>query len=134
MATTHSAAVKNAKANAAVDLVDGGPAAGYIEIRTGTKPASPDSAATGTLLATLVMSDPAFGDAAGGVATANAIANGTIAATGTAGWGRVYDSTGVAIFDGDCATSGAQFNFADLNFLQNNEASLSSMTYTETSA
>lgn len=109
--TDISQAAAQAACNAIVDLIDGGPAAGYIEIRDGTKPANPDAAATGTLLATLTCSDPAFGNAtlAGpSVATANAITDDTNAdASGTATWFRAYDSVGTAVIDGDVtATSG----------------------------
>jgi len=130
MATTHSDAAQNAIANAVVDLIDAGTGSGYIEIRTGSAPADPDTAATGTLLVTLTFSATAFGDASGGVATAAAIASGTIVADGTAGYGRVYDGDDNPIFDGACGTSGAEFNFSSLSFLTNNEVSLSSMTYT----
>lgn len=104
---TLSAAAQNAMANAIADLCDAGSGAGYIEIRTGAAPASPDDAATGTLLATLPLSDPAFGDASAGVVTANAItADGSADASGTAGYGRVYDSDDNPIFDGDCTAVG----------------------------
>lgn len=108
MATRISDAARNAAANGVVDLIDGGPAAGYIEIRTGTQPATVATAASGTLLGTLTCSDPAFGNAAAGVATAAAITGDSSAdATGTAGWFRVYDSTGSAVMDGSItATSG----------------------------
>ncbi len=108
MATRISTAARNAAADAVVDLLDGGAAAGYIEIRTGAQPATPGDAATGTLLATLPLSDPAFGAASSGVATASAITDDTSAdATGTAGWFRGYDDNDVAVIDGSItATSG----------------------------
>ena len=106
--------ISNASAAAAVDAVvdrlDGGAGAGYIEIRTGTQPASVGTAATGTLLGTLTLSDPAFGAATSAnpsVATASAITSDTNAdATGTAGWFRAYDSAAVAIIDGSITATG----------------------------
>ncbi len=57
----HSTAARNAAASAVVGLLDAGPAAGRIEIRSGTMPATPQTAATGTLLATVTLADPAAG-------------------------------------------------------------------------
>ena len=40
-------------------------------------------------------------------ATANSVTDDSSAdATGTAGWFRVYDSTGLEVMDGECGTSG----------------------------
>ena len=108
MATRISAAVASAMVDDVSAALDGGPAAGYIEIRTGAQPATVATAASGTLLGTLTLSDPSFPAASGGTASANAITGDTSAdATGTAGWFRAYDSTGTAVIDGDItATSG----------------------------
>lgn len=110
MATRISTAAAAAACNGVVDLLDGGPAAGYLEVRTGSQPASVGTAASGTLLGTLVLSDPAFGNATSAspsVATASAItSDATADATGTAGWFRAYDSTGVAVIDGSVTASG----------------------------
>ena len=110
MATRISTAAAKAACDAVVDLLDAGAGAGYIEIRTGSQPATVATAASGTLLGTLTMSDPAFGNAttaSPSVATANAITSDTTAdASGTAGWFRAYDSAGTAIIDGSITTSG----------------------------
>lgn len=101
-----------AACNAIVDLVDGGASAGALNIYSGTPPTNVDAVATGTLLAELPLSDPAFGNCAdanpNAEATANAITSDTNAnATGTAGYYRFLDSDGNAIFQGDItATSG----------------------------
>ena len=63
MATRITQAAAAAACDAVVDRLDAGAAAGYIEIRTGSQPATADTAATGTLLGTLTLSDPAFGNA-----------------------------------------------------------------------
>jgi hypothetical protein len=98
-----SDAARNAAANAIVDLIDAGVGPGIIEIYDGAMPAGPGSAVTTqTLLATLIFSDPAFGDGEAGVVTAASITNDSAAdASGTATWFRVKDSDGVAIADGD---------------------------------
>lgn len=110
MATRISTAAAKAACDAVVDLLDGGSGAAYIEIRTGSQPATVATAASGTLLGTLTCSDPAFGNAttaSPSVATASAITSDTTAdATGTAGWFRAYDSAATAIIDGSVTATG----------------------------
>lgn len=106
MATRIATSARNAAADAIVDLLDADAGAGYIEIRTGAQPATPNTAATGTLLATIPLSDPAFGAAAAGVATAAAIAAVAGVAAGTAGWFRAYDNSGDAVIDGSVTATG----------------------------
>lgn len=99
--------VRSAMADAAVDLIDAGPGAGTVQIRTGAQPATAGTAASGTLLGTLTLSDPAFGAAVLGVATAGAVTGDSSAdATGTAGWYRVLDSTGATVMDGSISEAG----------------------------
>ena len=99
---------RNAACNGVVDLLDAGSGPGTVQIRTGSQPATGNDAASGTLLGTLTLSDPAFGNAATGVATAASITGDSSAdATGTAGWFRAYDSDGNAVIDGACGTSGS---------------------------
>lgn len=107
--------ITQAAAKAMVDafaaLPDAGASAGYIEIRTGTAPATPETAATGTLLGTLTLSDPAFGAATTAnpsVATLGTVTGDTSAdATGTATWARVYDSDNNACMDLTVGTASA---------------------------
>ena len=110
MATRVSTAAAQAACNGVVDLLDGGAGAGYIEIRTGSQPATVATAASGTLLGTVTLSDPAFGNATNAspsVASASAITNDSSAdASGTAGWFRAYDSTGAAVIDGSITATG----------------------------
>lgn len=106
MATRISTASAKAANDALVALLN----SGYIEIRTGTQPATVATAATGTLLGTLTLSNPAFGastTASPSVATANAITGDASAdATGTAGWFRAYASGGTAHIDGSVTATG----------------------------
>lgn len=107
MVTRLSNAVRSAMADAAVDLIDAGSGPGTVQIRTGAQPASAATSASGTLLGTLTLSDPAFGAAVNGVATAGAITGDSSAdATGTAGWYRVLDSTGATVMDGSISEAG----------------------------
>lgn len=110
MATRITQAAAKAACDAAVDLLDAGSGPGTVEIRTGSQPATANTAASGTLLGTLTLSDPAFGNAttaSPAVATASAITSDTTAdATGTAGWFRGYDSAGTAVIDGSITATG----------------------------
>lgn len=125
-------ATNQAACDAVVDLIDGGAAAGTIQIRSGTQPADADDAATGTLLATLTFSDPAFGAAAvTGVATASAITDDSSAdATGTATWARVLDSNSNTIFDCDVNTTGATINLNTVSITAGATVSITSFTVT----
>lgn len=99
---------RNAAANGVVDLLDVGTtnAAGKIEIRDGVQPADPQTAATGTVLATVVLANPAAGNAATGTATITDPASVTASATGTASWARFYDRNNAAVFDCDVTATG----------------------------
>lgn len=106
-----SNAAAKAACDAIVDLLDAGAGAATLKIYTGSAPANIDDAATGTLLATLTCSDPAFGSAAdanpGGRATASTITGDSSAdATGTAGYFRALDSNGVAVIQGTVTATG----------------------------
>jgi hypothetical protein len=78
--------------------------AATIEIRTGTKPATPETAASGTLLATVAISGSFT--STGGVLTAANPAAVTIAADGTAGHFRLKTSGGTAKIDGTVTATG----------------------------
>lgn len=102
MATRISTSTRNALANAVTALLDAGVGPGYVEVRTGAQPATPDTLATGTLLGTLTLSDPSFGAAVNGTITASAITGDAVAdASGVAGWYRGFDSAGNPVIDGD---------------------------------
>ena len=105
--TKVSAAGAIAMANALAALFNAGSGPATIKLYTGTQPADPDAGiGGGTLLGTLVMSDPAYGAATdgnpGGVIVADVIAADLVAdATGTLTWFRKADSDGNGILDGD---------------------------------
>jgi hypothetical protein len=105
MATRISNAAASGACDAVVDRLDVG-GAGSVEIRSGAQPATADTAASGTLLATLVLPATAFGSASNGVATANAISAIAAATTGTAGWFRAKSGGGLTIIDGSCTATG----------------------------
>lgn len=126
-------AAASAAADAVLDLVDSGAGAGTLRIYSGTAPANADAALSGnTLLAQLTLSDPAFGAASNGVATANAITQDSSAdATGTATFFRVLDSDGTVIFQGEVGTSGSDLNLVTTSITAGQPVSVSSLTYTQ---
>lgn len=126
-------AAASAAADAVVDLIDAGAAAGTIKIYGDTIPTNADTAVGAqTLLATLTFSDPAFGAASNGVATASAITSDTSADdTDTATWARIADSNGVTIMDVVVGTSGEDINFNTASFVTGATVSITSLTYTQ---
>jgi hypothetical protein len=101
-----STASRNAAAAAIAALADAGSGPGTIKIYTGAPPATPATAPSGTLLATVVMGDPAFTGTAGGTSTGADPAAVTPVASGTAGWFRMADSDGGTVYDGDVTATG----------------------------
>lgn len=106
-------AARNAAAAAIANLIDGGSGAGVLRIYSGSRPASPATSPSGTLLAEFTLSDPAFGSPATGVVTLDVTPalTDTALATATAGWCRFLDSTeaagtGLGIVDGDVSAGG----------------------------
>jgi len=80
--------MRNALANLVVDAIDAGAAAGTLEFQT-----------SGDVeVATLTFSDPAFGAAASGTATASAITTDASATGGTIAKARAKDSDGTEVF------------------------------------
>lgn len=127
-----STVLRNRACDVLVDTIDDGSTApnGYLEIRTGVKPNSPQNAAVGTLLATLNFSPTAFGDAVSGVATANTISGDTsIDATGTATWFRIYNRDSTALMDGDITLTGGggDLEFDDVVFVAGGTALITSL-------
>lgn len=133
MAVRISNAARSAAADAIVDLIDGGTGVGTLRIYTGAQPAGPATAPTGTLLGTLTMTDPAFGNAANGVATAATITGDTSAdASGTAGWARIADSSGTAIIDMSVtvAGGGGDLQLDSVNIVAGGAINVTSLTVT----
>ena len=100
MAISITTAARNAACNAVVDLCDAG---------TGTAAATLKIYTTGlgTLLSSHLMTNPAFGDAAIGVATAAAIADDTDADnTGTAAEFVIVDRDDTQVLAGSVSAAG----------------------------
>ena len=128
-----SNAAASAAADAVVDLIDAGAGAGSLKIYDGTIPTNANTAiGAQVLLATLTFSDPAFGAASNGVATASAITSDSSAdATGTATWARIADSNGNTVMDVTVGTSGEDINFNTVSFVSGATIAISSLTYTQ---
>ncbi len=87
--------------------VNNGGGTATMEIRSGAKPATPETTATGTLLATINLANPAFATAAtGSMDIAGVPLSATAAATGTAGYARIKDRAGTAVADGTVTATG----------------------------
>ena len=127
-----STAGRNAATDAVVDLIDAGAAAGKIEIRTGAQPATGETAASGTLLATVTLADPAFGASATGTATGTDPAAVDPVATGTAGWFRVLDSNNGKVFDGSVTATGGggDMTLSNTSLAPGISTDITSLTYT----
>lgn len=134
--TKISNAVAIAMCDACVDLIDSHATnPGYVEIRSGTQPASVDATAGGTVLASITYNDPAFGGASdaapGGQAAADTsptLQDTSANASGTAAWFRVYSAEPTARIDGEVGTSGADMNLDNTSINVGQTVTLTSHT------
>lgn len=117
---TLETAARNAACNAIVDLIDAGAGAGTLEFET-----------SGDVeVATLTFSDPAFGNAATGVATASSITDDSSATGGTVAQASFYDSDDNKVLEATVSTSGADINLSSLTVGSGDTVSVSSLTVT----
>lgn len=93
--------------------VGAGPAT--IQVRTGVKPAATSDAATGTLLLTYTLAEPAWGAAVAGASALDAspVITTTGVAAGTATWARCFAPDGSVVCD---VTAGGAGSGAELLF------------------
>lgn len=133
MAISISSGLATSIADVVTAAVDAGSGAGTLKVYTGSKPATVATGVTGTLLATFTLADPSAAAAAAGVATwdFSPTITATVAASGTAGYFRVADSTGAAVLDGTVGTSGADLNFSAVAWTSGGTVELTSGTTTE---
>lgn len=120
MAVTHPTAVRTALADLVVDLIDAGAGAGTLEFQT----------AGSVQVATLTFSDPAFGNAVAGVATASAITSDTNATGGTIAKAVIKDSNGTQVTSCSVGTSGADINLSSVVISAGQTVAVTSLTYT----
>jgi len=132
MAYRLSTNTRNKACDAIVDEIDAGAGAGTIAIRTGSQPTNVGDADTGTLLGTLTFSDPAFGSASSGTATASAITSDTNADnSGTAGHFRIKDSSGNIHSDGTCGQGTGDLSFDNNVIVAGGTIAISSFSVTQ---
>jgi hypothetical protein len=126
MAITKNDGLRNQQGNDLGTVFDGG----TLDIRTGTRPADPDSAATGTLLVTISIDNPAFGAASGGAISKAGDWSGTAVAAGIATWARFKNSGGTQTMDMDVGTSGTDLVISDDNITIGQDVDVNSLTIT----
>lgn len=117
---TLSTAARNAACNAVVDLLDAGSGAGALVFRT-----------SGDVeVATLAFSDPAFGNASTGVATADTITSDTSATGGTTTKATLEDSDTNIVITATVGTSSSDINLSSTTIGNGDTVSISSLTVT----
>ena len=118
-AVTHAATVRNTLCDTVVDLLDAGAGAGLLIFQT-----------SGDVeVATLTFSDPAFGAASGGTATANSITDDSSATGGTTDRFDAEDSVNTDVFFGSVGLSGADINLSSVAIGAGDTVSVTSLTY-----
>ena len=97
-----------ASRNAELNVISTNLDNGFLRIYSGAQPATPETAASGTLLAELRFNVDAFPAAVAGVLTANAMTPDAAAnATGVAGWARALGADGTtAVLDTNVSVVG----------------------------
>ena len=122
MGITLTTAARNAACDAIVDLVDGGTtdANGDLVIMT-----------SGDVeVATLAMSNPAFGAASTGVATASAISDDTSATGGTAALHKIQNRDNTEIWRGTVGSGSGDLDLSSVTIGAGDTVSVSSYTLT----
>jgi hypothetical protein len=132
MAIRLSTTARSAAADAVVDLIDAGAAAGTLKIYSGSVGTTANDTPAGTLLATVAWADPAFGAASSGVATATDPVSVNASATGTAGCFLVEDSNGNNVFDGTVTATGGggDLTLSSTSLVSGSPVDITSFTYT----
>jgi hypothetical protein len=116
----------NAAATAIAPLAN----SGKLRIYDGSQPANANAGiGAANMLAELTMNATAFGGAAAGVITANAITSANAALSGTATWFRIWKSDGTtSLADGTVGISGANLNLNSVAISAGASVSVTSLT------
>lgn len=133
-------AMARSRCDAVVDACDVG-GAGSLVVYDGVAPANVEAALSGnTTLATLTLSDPAFGAAAPSTAGSDATAAGNAVtgdssadASGTATFARILNGSGTPVLQLTVSVTGAggEVTFDTLSFNAGDQVNVTSMSYTE---
>lgn len=126
--------IRNDRLTVIKAAIDAGSGAGEVHFYTTPLPTTTGAAiTTQTLLATCALSDPC-GSVSNAVLTFDVIADDLAAdATGTVAFGRIVDSAGNFVADGDAgiAGSGAVFIFNTLSFIAGGAVRITGAAITE---
>jgi len=121
MSISHGSATRTALCNTAVDLVDGGAGAGKLKFLN----------ASATVLCTITLADPAFGDASGPSALLLGVPKqGAVTVAGTITQFYFTDSNDVTVIAGTVSTSGADINLSSVAVSVNDVIQVDSIQYT----
>lgn len=123
MAVTYTTAVKTARMTAVRDQIDGGPAAGVLQIGT---------AGMASVLAEFTLNDPS-GTVSGAVLTLSGFPKSDASAnnTGTAAAARIRDSTGTDVITGlTVGTTGTDIVLDSVSITAGQTVTLNSATIT----
>jgi hypothetical protein len=105
-----------------------------IIIYSGAAPANVAAAVTGTLLVQFAGNATQFGTVSSGVLTASSVAGVNAAATGTAGYFRINTSSGTAVVQGTCGTSGTDMILTNTAINSGQACTFTSLTVTASGA
>ena len=122
-----------ARATSRAELTSGWLDGGTLKLYSSPRPATPNTAIdTQVLLVTFTLPDPS-GTVENGVWTKGTIAAGLVAESGTATWGRAFDSSGVVIADCDVGSvaSGAMVELSNTSLVSGGYISVVGFTLTE---
>jgi hypothetical protein len=123
MAITLTTAAKNAALDGIVDLIDGGTgSAGSVQILDNSN----------NELATLPLSNPAFGSADNGTVLANAVTSDNTVNAGTASLFKVFNKEGQEIFSGTVSglNGGGDLVLSNANLVVGDSVRVSSFSMT----
>ncbi|GIV35405.1 MAG: hypothetical protein KatS3mg031_2940 [Chitinophagales bacterium] len=126
MAKRKNTTLRNEQANHLGSQFNGG----KLRIYTGAQPASPNDAASGTMLVEISIPSPAFGTASNGSVSKIGTWSGTAVATGVAGWARMLSSDLTKNYDFTVATSGGDLTIDDANITTGGIVNVTSLTLT----
>ena len=104
---------------------------GVLEIRDGTQPADADTAASGSVLASITLPATAFGaSSAGAVAKAGTWQDSSADSSGTTTWFRMRDAGDTYRLDGSCGQGTGDLSFDDASIVAGGVVTITAFTVT----
>jgi hypothetical protein len=130
MAMRINDAQRNRVADSFASSFDGG----TLAIYTGAQPATAATAASGTLLATITLPNPAFSAAAAGVASKTGTWTDTVDVSGQAGWARFVSSAGDRRMDVDVGQGAGELSLDEDDLVAGGTVTVTTFTVTQPAA